>query len=143
MFHTLHCLVCLSPSLPTLQVLRERERKRERERETERKGKRLTETQQNNIRKALRPAYYGPPGTDPNHQLHQDHCIEQLRQSVMCAGDMTPVPTRYYASLGRNYVDSDVRHTCRNFGTLQEWVVGRYEGSTAVRPQHHHQRPRR
>ena len=52
----------------------------------------------------------------------------------MCAGDMTPIPTKYYEALGRNYVASDVRHTCRNFERLRNWVVERYEGETAVRP---------
>ncbi|KAF8852308.1 hypothetical protein BDZ45DRAFT_550112, partial [Acephala macrosclerotiorum] len=50
------------------------------------------------------------------------HCLEQIRQYVMCFGDLTPVLTRYYESVGRNYADSDVLHTCRNFGDLREWM---------------------
>lgn len=89
---------------------------------------------QNNIRKALRPESYASTNRTRNHSLHQDHCIEQLRQYIMCSGDMTPIPTKYYAALGRNYVASDVRHTCRDFERLREWVVERYEGETAVQP---------
>ncbi|KAM0803873.1 hypothetical protein BDR22DRAFT_796853, partial [Usnea florida] len=59
------------------------------------------------------------------HALHQNHCIEQLRQYIMCAGDMTPIPTKYYEALRRNYVASDVRHTCRNFERLRSWAVER------------------
>lgn len=66
--------------------------------------------------------------------LHQRHCIEQLRQYIMCSGDVTLIPTKFYPGLGRNYIDSDQLHTCRNFGKLQEWMVDRYEGSTAVKP---------
>lgn len=97
-------------------------------------------TLQNNLRKALNPEHYGSHGhekrsKDPkNILLHQDHCIEQLRQYIMCSGDMTPIPTKFYATLGRNYVDSDALHTCRNFEGLHSWTMDRYEGSNAVKP---------
>jgi hypothetical protein len=52
----------------------------------------------------------------------------------MCSGDMTPIPTKFYGSLGRNYVDSDQIHTCRNFEKLRVWMVDRYEGDGAVQP---------
>ncbi|KAK1774233.1 hypothetical protein QBC45DRAFT_425612 [Copromyces sp. CBS 386.78] len=96
----------------------------------------------NNIRKELNPQFY-PPETSHHHRrtsspetarLHQDHCIEQIRQYIMCSGDMTPIPTKYYPSLGRNYVDSDVKHTCRDIEPLRRWMVDRYEGEGAVKP---------
>ena len=110
---------------------------------------------QNNIRKALDPVHYPPNGhahghgqmlnhsaaaagvrgrSPANDVLHQDHCLEQLRQYIMCSGDMTPLPTKFYPGLGRNYVDSDVEHTCRDFDALHDWVVDRYEGPGAVQP---------
>jgi hypothetical protein len=52
----------------------------------------------------------------------------------MCAGDMTPIPTKFYPGLGRNYVDSDVLHTCRKFEPLQNWVLDRYSGLGAIEP---------
>lgn len=51
----------------------------------------------------------------------------------MCAGDVTPIPTKYYPALGRNYVDSDVNHTCRNYEALHSWLVDRYDGPGAVK----------
>lgn len=97
---------------------------------------------QNNLRKALNPDFYGDGhghhktrSTAANEALHQDHCIEQMRQYIMCSGDMTPIPTKYYPALGRNYVDSDVPHTCRNFEALHTWVMDRYDGPGAVKPQ--------
>lgn len=60
-----------------------------------------------------------------------DHCLDQLRQYVMCAGDMTPIPTKYYPGKGRNYVLSDVPHTCRNFDKLREWQWSRFAGGSA------------
>jgi hypothetical protein len=62
------------------------------------------------------------------------HCIEQLRQYVMCAGDLTPIPTMYYENPGRNYANSDVPHTCRSFQRIRDWTTERFNGSTAVPP---------
>ena len=53
------------------------------------------------------------------------HCIDQIRQYIMCSGDITPLPTRYYKSLDLNYVDSDVLHTCRDFESLRQWISER------------------
>jgi len=44
----------------------------------------------------------------------------------MCAGDMTAYGTRWYENPGRNYADSDVVHTCRDFDKLREWTRNRY-----------------
>ena len=109
----------------------------------------------NELRKAFAPEYYGPM-----MQLHREHCLEQstdvffsevqtyvrhadndlVRQYVMCAGDITPVPTRFFPGLkdphdtegkvGGDYVASDVVHTCRDFDMLRSWLTSRYEEGT-------------
>jgi hypothetical protein len=53
-------------------------------------------------------------------------CLSQIRQYVMWAGDLTPIPTKYYEALDRNYVDSDMFHTCHNFEQLRDWLTRRY-----------------
>ncbi|KAK4059869.1 hypothetical protein Trihar35433_10413 [Trichoderma harzianum] len=63
----------------------------------------------NRLRQSFWPDYY-PPSTHPNTIIHQEW-------------------TDY---LGRNYVNSDVPHTCRNFAKLRDWVVSRHNGSTMV-----------
>ncbi|MCJ1355240.1 MAG: hypothetical protein MMC33_005231 [Icmadophila ericetorum] len=81
----------------------------------------------NNIRRLFYPEYYVvPESANEAKMIHFGHCIEQIRQYVMCAGDMTAYGTRYYASVDRNYADSDVTHTCRNFEKLREWTSKRY-----------------
>lgn len=50
----------------------------------------------------------------------------------MCAGDLTVIGTKYYASMDRNYVLSDVPHVCRNFDKIREWTWDRFNGSKAV-----------
>ena len=51
---------------------------------------------------------------------------------LMCAGDMTLIPTEWTDHLGRNYVNSDVPHTCRKFDKLRDWVVSRHNGTRMV-----------
>jgi hypothetical protein len=64
-----------------------------------------------------------------NSAMHYHHCFSQIRQYIMCAGDMTPIPTKFYPAIGRNYVDSDMVHTCRNFKQLREWTTERYNAN--------------
>ncbi|KAL6817552.1 hypothetical protein V8C40DRAFT_253301 [Trichoderma camerunense] len=85
----------------------------------------------NRLRQSFWPDYY-PPSTHHNTVIHQEHCIDHIRQMLMCSGDMTLIPTEWTDYLGRNYVNSDVPHTCRNFAKLRDWVVSRHNGSTMV-----------
>ena len=55
---------------------------------------------------------------------HVDHCIETLRLSLMCYGDITPLffdldPNE---ELGR-IADFNVHHKCRNFDSIVDWVA--------------------
>lgn len=60
--------------------------------------------------------------------MHIDHCIETLRLSLMCYGDVTPVLIdRSNNSIGRMF-DFNVHHKCRDFEgiikySLQNGVV--------------------
>lgn len=56
-------------------------------------------------------------------RMHVDHCIEELRKTLMCYGDTTPMlveldPT---APLGERS-DFDARHKCRNFEKIRSWT---------------------
>lgn len=78
-------------------------------------------------------------------------CVIQSRQYTMCSGDSKYLACRLVdvfpltrasnshvdsviRDLGRNYVDSDVAHTCREFESLQRRMIDKYDGSAAVRP---------
>ena len=55
-------------------------------------------------------------------RLHLDHCIEQLRQAILCHGDLTPVTlrpvfhreTHVLALVGQ----TEYKHTCRDWVDL-------------------------
>ncbi|KAK0749766.1 hypothetical protein B0T18DRAFT_320986, partial [Schizothecium vesticola] len=82
----------------------------------------------NNLRKLIYPEHY-PKSEDARAKMHdreQGHCIDQLRQQVMCAGDTMPVPVKWHATARRSYVDSDIKHTCRNFRKLKKFHLGAF-----------------
>jgi hypothetical protein len=61
-----------------------------------------------------------------------DHCVENLRQALLCHGDTTPVPL-FYTTFDENGVPEnydaawEVPHTCRNEHRLQEWAEKGHE----------------
>ncbi|KAL4911369.1 hypothetical protein BDW74DRAFT_172832 [Aspergillus multicolor] len=75
----------------------------------------------NTLRKALSPEYYGPA-----HSAHLEHCFEQVRQSLQCAGDLTPVVLRPLGESGREVVvGTPMAHTCRSWDLLRKWYTQR------------------
>jgi hypothetical protein len=56
---------------------------------------------------------------------HTMHCIDWIRQALMCNADLTLDPTDDYISFGQ-----DSEHKCRDFTKILEWTQEhRYKGS--------------
>ncbi|KAF5514418.1 hypothetical protein CGCF413_v001627 [Colletotrichum fructicola] len=55
--------------------------------------------------------------------MHLDHCIDLLRQSIQCTGDVVPNVFQYSPKYGDVRARSTVVHECRNFGKIQEWAA--------------------
>ncbi|KIN09130.1 hypothetical protein OIDMADRAFT_108896 [Oidiodendron maius Zn] len=53
---------------------------------------------------------------------HRDHCLDHIRQQLMCHADLTPIPVIWYEGHRRSFVQSDVVHTCRNWDRVQEFM---------------------
>lgn len=65
----------------------------------------------------------GLRATDVGNRMHADHCIETIRKTLMCHGDVTPVlaiedPD---SPLGRR-ADFNIHQKCRDFEKLQGWI---------------------
>ncbi|KAK4950964.1 hypothetical protein LTR10_010957 [Elasticomyces elasticus] len=86
----------------------------------------------NGIRKHLDMDYYRasmPELSEEYQRMHLNHCLEQLRQAVLCHGDMTPVTLRpivnqsgqTWALLG----ETEKMHTCRDGEALAKAWIGR------------------
>ena len=63
---------------------------------------------------------------DPSAQLmgieHIDHCIDSVRQSLMCSADITPLPFQWVEQDERAKEVARVLHTCRAFDPIREWA---------------------
>lgn len=56
---------------------------------------------------------------------HLDHCVDTIRQGVMCSPDISTIVWQYDNSLQRQAVALDVVQSCRNFNAIKEWAAGR------------------
>ncbi|CZR69056.1 uncharacterized protein PAC_18957 [Phialocephala subalpina] len=78
----------------------------------------------NMLRKRIYSDLY-PEMLAHNADIHIDHCVESLRELIMCSGNMTPIPLEWSEKgerLNPNYAST---HTCRDFGKLKDWTIGR------------------
>ncbi|KAJ6551767.1 hypothetical protein B0H19DRAFT_1264401 [Mycena capillaripes] len=71
----------------------------------------------NMIRKGLHSDYYA----DAMEIDHLDHCIDWIRQALMCAGDTSVVVWQWDPKQNKTTFQGDVAHTCRNFDKLRDW----------------------
>ncbi|KAI1202570.1 hypothetical protein F5X97DRAFT_213795 [Nemania serpens] len=82
----------------------------------------------NLLRQNVHKDYYAPLGGDTSAPLmdlrgHLDHCIDALRQFVMCQGDVGVFSFNYPFNDGDPWPDYSTPHTCRNFETIRQWAV--------------------
>ncbi|KAI0022069.1 hypothetical protein F4780DRAFT_735450 [Xylariomycetidae sp. FL0641] len=82
----------------------------------------------NLLRQHVYKDHYAPMGGDtaaPHKDLegHLDHCIDALRQFVMCQGDVGVFSFNYPFNDGDPWPDYSTPHTCRNFESIRTWAV--------------------
>ena len=53
---------------------------------------------------------------------HLEHCIDALRQSLMCSSDITPLPWTWVEADHRAKEVAEVAHSCRNFEDIRQWA---------------------
>ncbi|KAK9771978.1 putative Cyclochlorotine biosynthesis protein O [Seiridium cardinale] len=58
-------------------------------------------------------------------QEHFDHCIDYLRQVIMCHGDITPITFEWNTELNTYLAHHSTEHVCRNFEALFHWAHSR------------------
>lgn len=56
-------------------------------------------------------------------RLHLDHCIEMIRQKIMCNADTTMITWYWVQGRADPYPNFNTRHRCRNFEKLMDWSV--------------------
>jgi len=93
------------------------------------------------LRHALHPLYF-PNSTIHISPLHGpvsggttqvdadvDYCIEVLRQTLICASDVSLIVWNWVESDGEAHAVASNWHTCRNWEKLVEWVEGGDDGA--------------
>jgi len=53
---------------------------------------------------------------------HLDHCVDSLRQSLMCSADISTLHFEWVPKYHRNYISAKATHTCRNFEKIRQWT---------------------
>jgi hypothetical protein len=67
----------------------------------------------------------------PTYMDATDHCIDYLRQSLMCHGDLTPIVYTWQPTYNAYSAKQETDHTCRDWDTIWKWAEGR--NSTGLR----------
>ncbi|UKZ77009.1 hypothetical protein TrVFT333_004725 [Trichoderma virens FT-333] len=88
----------------------------------------------NRLRRNM-PWYFDYYDHRDDTQAHMDHCIDSLRQSLMCTSDMTVAPIIWSYEKGRIIPDFEIDHSCRDFETLKEWALARDSADPERYPQ--------
>ncbi|KAF2092599.1 hypothetical protein NA57DRAFT_49976 [Rhizodiscina lignyota] len=83
----------------------------------------------------LRQRVYEAPGehfqkeSDKSRADHLSHCVDYLRQVLMCHGDVTPIaliadpnPPAFRPPILPNF---SIKHTCRKFDKIFDWAAKR------------------
>lgn len=91
----------------------------------------------NLVRQALDVDYYHRNGEGSRiYRIHTDHCLDYLRQSIQCAGDLTPLYYQYSEHRRRGFPVWGSKHTCRNFGKIQHWALSKHRDQVELEDQH-------
>jgi len=76
------------------------------------------------VRKATRPDYYKGKDDDPDlGHRHIAHCIDVIRQALMCAVDISVYTWEWHKDIQRNVNMIKNPHVCRNFESIKEWAA--------------------
>lgn len=54
-----------------------------------------------------------------------DHCIDQVRQSLMCSADTSIIPVQWNDETKSMRPRVDTIHTCKKYDSLLNWTAGR------------------
>ncbi|KAG2031721.1 hypothetical protein BDR03DRAFT_972024 [Suillus americanus] len=55
-------------------------------------------------------------------RIHVDHCIEMLRQNLMCRGDVTMLTYDWVEGVQDPFPNFNTPHRCRNFEKVLNWA---------------------
>lgn len=54
------------------------------------------------------------------------HCLEHLRQAVMCHSDVSTLYYRWDEADKMSKMSMEITHSCRKFEKIQDWAYARF-----------------
>ncbi|KAF2798866.1 hypothetical protein K505DRAFT_232421, partial [Melanomma pulvis-pyrius CBS 109.77] len=75
----------------------------------------------NALRQSLYPDYYN--SSHGNMLKHWNHCVENLRQAILCHSDIAPITFVHDARRNQLLPRDSITATCRNFDSIQKWAA--------------------
>jgi len=60
------------------------------------------------------------------------HCVDYLRQVLMCHGDLTPITLFYNESTDFVVPNFRIKHTCRNFAKIWDFAAKRNRSGISI-----------
>jgi hypothetical protein len=75
----------------------------------------------NKVRKSYYSDYYHDPNPIADQQEHFDHCIDLLRQVIMCHGDVSLHTYEWKDDYRWPWPSMQTTHQCRNWDRLMDW----------------------
>ncbi|KAG9225253.1 hypothetical protein CCMSSC00406_0007084 [Pleurotus cornucopiae] len=80
----------------------------------------------NRIRKTIYSDYYPDMRLSlPGNEAHMSHCLDSIRQSLMCSSDVSLIVWKWDEEAGQSFPRGDVVHRCRDFDKIKEWASER------------------
>ncbi|TGO81099.1 hypothetical protein BPOR_1352g00010 [Botrytis porri] len=76
------------------------------------------------MREAFYAEYY-PDAQGPTTKMHVDHCIDDIRQALMCHADTSITTFEWEEGIRRPMPDFTGWHTCNNWEKLDDWATAR------------------
>ncbi|KAH8901283.1 hypothetical protein GQ53DRAFT_607631, partial [Thozetella sp. PMI_491] len=82
----------------------------------------------NILRMSRYPEHYRQQNTPEANEIlsyfddeHIEHCIDTIRQSIMCHSDITPLVYQWDETQKRMRIHGNVVHSCRDFDSIRDW----------------------
>ncbi|KAH8585369.1 hypothetical protein B0O99DRAFT_559710 [Bisporella sp. PMI_857] len=84
------------------------------------------------IRKYMYPDYYHSAETPMRNRQHVDHCIDEIRLSILCHGDISVITWGWKDTEATPYANFKVEHECRNWDSILGWTKAHQADQSAV-----------
>lgn len=71
----------------------------------------------------MHPSVYPNMTQMDQWDIHRDHCLDSIRQSLMCSADVSTVFYQWDPKQGFTLPDVRVTHTCRKWHDVRRWAM--------------------